>query len=73
MTTQQPPKPQVIQKPKLLTEKEAADYLGIAPATLCVWRCTRRYPLPFLKVGRSVRYRPEDVERFIESRTVTGK
>ena len=57
-------------RPKLLTEAEAADYLGVEPQTLCAWRCTRRYNLPFIKVGRLVRYRPEDVEAFLEERTV---
>ena len=42
-------------RPKLLTEAEAADYLSVEPQTLCAWRCTRRYNLPFIKVGRLVR------------------
>ena len=57
-------------RPKLWTETEAADYLSVEPQTLCAWRCTRRYNLPFIKVGRLIRYRPEDVEAFLESRTV---
>ena len=57
-------------RPKLLTEAEAADYLSVEPQTLCAWRCTRRYNLPFIKVGRLVRYRPEDVEAFLNERTV---
>ena len=60
-------------RPKFLTENEAADYLGIKPQTLCSWRCTRRYNLPFIKVGRLVRYRPEDVEAFLESRTMGAR
>ena len=57
-------------RPKLLTEAEAADYLSVEPQTLCAWRCTRRYNLRFIKVGRLIRYRPEDVEAFLEERTV---
>ena len=57
-------------RPQLLTEKEAAAYLGIEPQTLCAWRTTQRYNLRFIKVGRLVRYRPEDVEAFLEERTV---
>ena len=57
-------------RPKLLTEAEAADYLSVEPQTLCSWRCTRRYNLPFIKVGRLVRYREEDIEAFLEERTV---
>ena len=57
-------------RPKLLTEAEAADYLSVEPQTLCAWRCTRRYNLRFIKVGRLVRYRFEDLEAFLAERTV---
>lgn len=51
----------------LLTEKQAAVRLQVSPATLQVWRCTRRVNLPFVKVGRLVRYRAEDLQAFIDS------
>ncbi|MBU4270380.1 MAG: helix-turn-helix domain-containing protein [Planctomycetes bacterium] len=56
----------------LVDEKVASEILGLAPGTLSVWRCTRRYCLPYTKIGRAVRYRVEDLEQFIESRTVGG-
>lgn len=34
-----------------------AAALGISPQTLANWRCTRRNPLPFVKIGRNIRYR----------------
>ena len=52
----------------LINENNAAKILGIAPATLAVWRCTKRYKLPYVKVGRLIRYKESDVEAFIESR-----
>jgi excisionase family DNA binding protein len=55
---------------RLLTEGEAAELLGVTPQTLCVWRCTRRYSLAWVKVGRLIRYRLKDLEKFIESRRV---
>lgn len=55
---------------RLLTPQEASTILAIEPATLEVWRCTRRVVLPYVKVGRSVRYRASDLAAFIESRTV---
>ena len=55
---------------KLLTQSEAAQRLGIGAGTLTVWRSTRRYGLPYVKVGRAVRYESEAVESFIRSRTV---
>jgi excisionase family DNA binding protein len=50
----------------LLTRKEAARYLRVSPGTLAVWDCTKRYNLKPLKVGRSVRYRQEDLDHFLE-------
>ena len=54
----------------LLTPSEAAAILGVSVGTLQVWRCTKRYPLPFVKIGRKAMYQVEAVQAFIESRTV---
>ncbi len=40
-------------------------YLGVPTSTLAVWRSTGRVELPFVKVGGHVRYRPEDIRRFL--------
>jgi len=53
----------------LLDEKQAAAILKVNPGTLSVWRCTGRYAIPFIKVGRSVRYRLADLNAWLESRT----
>ena len=55
---------------KLLTRRQAASYLGLAVQTLASWRCTGRYGLPVVKVGRSVRYRLADLDAWIAKRTV---
>lgn len=55
--------------PDLLTEKEVALILGVRPQSLAVWRLHGEN-LPFVKVGRLVRYRREDLERWIERQTV---
>lgn len=49
----------------LLTRREAAAYLGVAEQTLAVWKCTGRRFLPFVKIGRLVRYRKADLDAFI--------
>ena len=54
---------------KLLNTQEVANLLGVKVNTLSVWRCAKRYDLPFVKAGRLVRYRPEDVENFVARRT----
>jgi excisionase family DNA binding protein len=53
----------------LLDEIQAAITLDVTPGTLSVWRSTGRYNLPFIKVGRKVRYRRADLEAWLESRT----
>lgn len=53
----------------LLDDKAAAELLDVSPGTLAVWRSTGRYSLPFLKVGRKVRYRRESLLAWLESRT----
>ena len=55
---------------KLLTPNQAAEYLGLKPQTLATWRCNARYGLPFIRIGRSVKYRLADVENWLKSRTV---
>ncbi len=52
----------------LLSPIETAKILGVTAKTLAVWRCTRRYPLAYVRVGRSIMYRTEDVQGFIDSR-----
>ena len=54
----------------LLTTAQAAEYLGVSPGTLEVWRSTRRYGLPYLKIGRLVKYRKESLDAFLASRTI---
>ena len=56
----------------LLCEADAAKHLGVKPTTLQVWRCTKRYPLQFVKVGRLVRYRQSDLDAFLNARTQPG-
>jgi excisionase family DNA binding protein len=57
----------------MLTPKEAAEFLGVREQTLAVWRATKRYPIRYLKVGRSVRYRRADLEAWLESRAQGGE
>lgn len=54
---------------KLLNEKQAADFLQVSPGTLSVWRSTGRYSIPFIKIGRNVRYRLTDLSVWLETRT----
>ena len=57
---------------RLLTVEELADYLEVPVATIYAWRHRRKGPSGF-RVGRYLRFRWGDVERWIEDRiAVTG-
>ena len=54
----------------LLDDQTTAGLLSVKKTTLQVWRSTNRVELPYVKVGRLVRYRAGDLRAFIESRVV---
>ena len=56
----------------LLTEEQAARYLGVKPASLQVWRSKRRYSIAYIKVGRLVRYRQSALDKFLASREIAA-
>jgi excisionase family DNA binding protein len=51
---------------KLWGLRELAEYLDIPVQTLYQWR-TKKYGPPGLRVGKHIRYRPADVERWLTS------
>ncbi len=62
--------PTTPQTDPLLGNREAAAYLGVTPHTLDIWRAARRYPIPYVKVGRLVRYRRSALDAWLTARTV---
>jgi predicted DNA-binding transcriptional regulator AlpA len=58
---------------RVLTEKQAARYINMSLAFLRNARCYRPDLGPkFLKLGRAVRYRIEDLDAWLESRARGG-
>ena len=55
---------------RLLSIPELAHYLGVPTATIYQWRHHRRGPAGY-RVGRHVRYRPSDIERWLEAQRDT--
>lgn len=55
---------------ELLSREQATKILGLKPGTLAVWKCTKRYDLPVVMVGRLPKYRPSDLLSFIERNTI---
>ncbi|WP_409408763.1 helix-turn-helix domain-containing protein [Acidithiobacillus ferriphilus] len=54
--------------PTQIDEKRTAEVLGVKVSTLTNWRTTGRYALPYIKVGRLVRYRVTDLAQWIAKR-----
>jgi excisionase family DNA binding protein len=54
-----------------LTEIEAAEILNVSPRTLQQWRVKGGGP-PFLKLGSAVRYDPDALEAWTQTRTRTN-
>jgi excisionase family DNA binding protein len=52
-----------------IKERVAAEYLGLSVRTLQKRRFERQNP-PYLKIGRSVRYRLEDLDAFLEAHRI---
>ncbi len=56
-------------KNALLTEQDVSELLQISVKTLQGQRW-QKVGIPYLKIGRSVRYRRDDVERFLDQAIV---
>ena len=59
-----------VPKQVLLDEAAAADRLSISPQALRLWRQKRKQGreaplLPFVQLGRLIRYRQVDVDKFL--------
>jgi len=54
----------------LLTDEETCRYLRIRQRQLYAWRMSGI--IPFIRIGRSIRYRLSDLEAAIQAMTVTG-
>ena len=55
---------------RLLTANELADFLDVPIKTLYAWRHRGEGPIGF-RVGRHIRYRRSDIQRWIEQRIDT--
>jgi hypothetical protein len=53
-----------------VNEIRASEMLCVAPQTLRNWRCTRKGPA-YLKIGRCVRYRVDDLTAYMDRHKIT--
>jgi len=56
----------------LLTERDVARMTGLSVGTVRRWRLLRQGP-KYLKLGAAVRYKPEDISTWLESRPTGGE
>jgi len=55
----------------IMTVAEAAEYLGLSQSALNKWRCYgMQYGPAYIKMGKSVRYRLEDLQEWIDENAV---
>ncbi len=56
----------------LLNEHDVARLIGLSVASVRRWRLLKTGP-KYLKIGAAVRYKPEDVSAWLESRPTGGE
>jgi predicted DNA-binding transcriptional regulator AlpA len=66
-TATQPRPPLAAKTEILLRTDQAAEVLGFSPRALEAWRCRGGGPR-YVRVGRSIRYRPSDLEAWTQAR-----
>lgn len=54
--------------PKYLSPQELAEMLGVAITTVYGWTSDRQ--IPFLKIGRLVRFDPLRIDKWLKEKTV---
>lgn len=59
------------QSPKLLTEREAAERLSVSVQTLRRWRGPLATGPAVTRLGRAVRYHPDEIRAFVQRCTET--
>ena len=56
-----------IKSGRLISTKELAKILNIGVSTIEQGRITGSFPIGFIRIGRTIRYRVDDVEKFLSS------
>jgi len=55
-----------MKKQNLMSVEQAAEYLNVSVRTLNNWRSLGYPSIPYIKLGRSVKYRESDLDAYIE-------
>ena len=57
--------------PQLFTERQLCEWLNVSKRNLFCWRMAGL--IPYIKIGRAVRFRAADVERVLSTLTIETK
>jgi excisionase family DNA binding protein len=55
---------------QLLTDKSVAEKINVSMRTVIDWRNAGK--IPFIRIGRSIRYRPESIRALLEKLEIGG-
>lgn len=55
---------------EVLNDRQAAAFLGVSPGTLANWRSQGTVGVPYVRLGRAVRYRVRDLQAFLDRQTI---
>lgn len=61
-----------LDKPDMMTAKQAAEYLGIKVQTMALWRCKKMYDLAYIRVGGKIFYQKSVIDEWVKSRSSNG-
>lgn len=56
----------------IVNTQEAAQLIRTPEKSLIKWRSTGEHNIPFIKIGRNVRYRTTDLRKWIDAHTQGG-
>lgn len=56
---------------KLITAKQVSDLLEVKPATVYDW--VKRKAIPYVKLGRLVRFKKNEIFRWVDTKTIRPK
>jgi hypothetical protein len=56
----------------IVNTQEAAQLIRTPEKSLIKWRSTGEHNIPFIKIGRNVRYRTADLRKWIEAHVKGG-
>lgn len=65
------PRLEVAEPPKLWTVEGLAEYLGVPVQTIYRWNSRGQGP-PYVRLGKHARYRPADVDAWLDTRATSA-